>query len=47
MLDPVRFINKSNPKLQFRKEPLKSLIDAKKGQIIKRKLYIFEKSAKK
>jgi tRNA G10 N-methylase Trm11 len=47
MLDPTRFINKSNPKLQFRKKPLKNLIDAKKGQIIKRKLYIFEKSMKK
>lgn len=47
MLDPNRFINKSNPKLQFRKEPLKSLIDAKKGQIIKRKLYVFQKYMKK
>ncbi|MHA2282505.1 MAG: TRM11 family SAM-dependent methyltransferase [Promethearchaeota archaeon] len=47
ILDPNRFINKSNPKLQFRKEPLKNLIDAKKGQVIKRKLYIFKKRAKK
>ena len=47
MLDPNRFINKSNPKLQFRKEPLKNLIDAKKGQVIIRKLYIFEKYEKK
>ncbi len=47
MLDPDRLINKSNPKLQFRKKPVKNLIDAKKGQIIKRKLYIFEKSVKK
>ena len=47
ILDPNRFDNKTNPKLQFRKGPLKNLIDAKKGQIIKRKLYIFKKSPKK
>jgi tRNA G10 N-methylase Trm11 len=47
MLDPSRIMNKSNPKLQFGKEPLKNLIDAKKGQVIKRKLYIFEKRIRK
>ncbi len=38
-----RIINKSNQKLQFRKPHVRTLIDAKKGQIIKRKIYIFEK----
>ncbi|MHA2039244.1 MAG: TRM11 family SAM-dependent methyltransferase [Promethearchaeota archaeon] len=47
ILDPNRLVNKINPKLQFPKNPIKNLIDAKKGQIIKRKLYIFEKRAKK
>lgn len=37
------FFSKSNPKLQFREKSQKTLIDAKKGQIIKRKIYIFEK----
>jgi len=46
MLYPNRLVNKINPKLQFRKEPIKNLIDAKRGQVIKRKLYIFEKRAK-
>lgn len=46
ILFPERLINKSNPKLKFRAEPVKNLIDAKRGQIIKRKLFIFEKSAK-
>ncbi|MFX1457284.1 MAG: TRM11 family SAM-dependent methyltransferase [Promethearchaeota archaeon] len=46
ILFPDRLINKSNPKLKFRDEPVKNLIDAKKGQIIKRKIYIFEKCAK-
>jgi tRNA G10 N-methylase Trm11 len=46
LLNPSRLPNNTNPKLQFRKKPLKNLIDAKKGQIIKRKLYIFEKSVK-
>ncbi|UCD02231.1 MAG: hypothetical protein JSV23_04215 [Promethearchaeota archaeon] len=44
LLDLNRINNKSNQKLRFRKQHTKALIDAKKGQIIKRKLYIFEKS---
>ncbi|MHA1933365.1 MAG: TRM11 family SAM-dependent methyltransferase [Promethearchaeota archaeon] len=47
ILDPSRLVDKLNPKLQFPKKPLKNLIDAKKGQVIKRKLYIFKKRAKK
>lgn len=43
MIDANRIINKSNNKLQFRKQDLKNLIDAKKGQILKRKIYVFEK----
>ncbi len=47
ILDSNRLIKKLNPKLQFPNTPIKNLIDAKKGQIIKRKVYIFEKRAKK
>jgi len=43
ILDVNRIVNKSNIKLQFIKPQVKSLIDAKKNQIIKRKIYIFEK----
>ena len=43
MIDIKRIINKSNIKLQFRKQHVKNLIDAKKGQILKRKIYVFEK----
>ncbi|MFX1418567.1 MAG: TRM11 family SAM-dependent methyltransferase [Promethearchaeota archaeon] len=43
MLDIVRINNKSNPKLKFRKKQIKNLIDAKKGQIVKRKLFVLEK----
>lgn len=43
VLDVDRIINKSNQKLQFKKSSVKSLIDAKKGQVIKRKIFIFEK----
>ncbi|MFX1275789.1 MAG: TRM11 family SAM-dependent methyltransferase, partial [Promethearchaeota archaeon] len=43
MLDTNRIINKSNQKLQFREKHVKSLLDAKKGQILKRKIYVFEK----
>jgi tRNA G10 N-methylase Trm11 len=43
MIDERRIINKSNQKLQFQKKHLRTLIDAKKGQIIKRKIYVFEK----
>ena len=43
ILDQNRIVNKSNIRLQFQKQHFKSLIDAKKGQIVKRKIYIFEK----
>ena len=45
--NPNRFFSKMNPKLQFREKSYKTLIDAKKGQIIKRKIYIFEKNEDK
>ncbi len=43
MLDVNRIVNKSDIRLQFQKSQVKSFIDTKKGQIVKRKLYIFEK----
>ncbi|UCC21249.1 MAG: hypothetical protein JSV62_08225 [Promethearchaeota archaeon] len=43
MLDLTRINSKYNQKLKFRKNQIKNLIDAKKGQIVKRKLYILEK----
>jgi tRNA G10 N-methylase Trm11 len=43
MIDEKRIINKSNQRLQFQRKHLRTLIDAKKGQIIKRKIYVFEK----
>jgi tRNA G10 N-methylase Trm11 len=43
MIDSNRIINKSNIKLQFQKQHLNNLIDAKKGQILKRKIYVYEK----
>ncbi|MFW9898020.1 MAG: TRM11 family SAM-dependent methyltransferase [Candidatus Thorarchaeota archaeon] len=43
MIDSNRIINKSNIKLQFLKQHLNNLIDAKKGQIFKRKIYVYEK----
>jgi len=43
MVDAERIINKSNIKLQFQRQHLTNLIDAKKGQIVKRKLFVFEK----
>lgn len=43
MIDLDRIISKSDQKLRFRKEKVKNLIDAKKGQIVKRKIYILEK----
>ena len=43
MLDLNRIVNKSNRKLQFKKGQVRAIIDAKKNQIIKRKLYVFEK----
>lgn len=39
-----RIVNKSNERLQFRKHKLYSIMDAKEDQIIKRKLYVFEKN---
>ena len=47
IIDPDGFFSKKNPKLQFREKSYKALIDAKKGQIIKRKIYIFEKAENK
>jgi len=43
MIDLNRIPNKSNQKLKFRKKYIKSIIDAKKGQIVKRKIYVLEK----
>jgi len=43
MIDAERIINKSNIKLQFQKQHLNNIIDAKKGQIVKRKFFVFEK----
>jgi len=45
ILDTERIVNKSNIRLQFSEKHVKSLIDAKKDQIIKRKIYIFEKES--
>jgi tRNA G10 N-methylase Trm11 len=44
MIDLNRIPNKSNQKLKFRKQHAKNIIDAKKGQIVKRKLYVLEKA---
>ncbi|MFW9971039.1 MAG: TRM11 family SAM-dependent methyltransferase [Candidatus Odinarchaeota archaeon] len=46
MIDLSRIPNKSNEKLRFRKQHVKNIIDAKKGQILKRKLYLLEKIEK-
>ncbi|MFW9819918.1 MAG: TRM11 family SAM-dependent methyltransferase, partial [Candidatus Thorarchaeota archaeon] len=43
MIEIDRIPNKSNQKLRFRKKHVKNMIDAKKGQIVKRKLYVLEK----
>ncbi len=43
LLDTNRLVRKSNKKLQFGRNQIKTMIDAKKGQIIIRKLYVFEK----
>lgn len=37
-------VRKSNNKLQFRRQSLKTIMDAKKSQIVKRKIYILEKN---
>ncbi|TFG16015.1 MAG: hypothetical protein EU535_00210 [Promethearchaeota archaeon] len=43
MIDKTRIVNKSNIRLQIQQKHTKSLLDAKKGQILKRKIYLFEK----
>jgi len=43
MMDLERIINKSNQRLQFQKSQVRAFLDAKKGQVIKRKIFIFEK----
>ncbi|NVM16732.1 MAG: hypothetical protein HWN80_03385 [Candidatus Lokiarchaeota archaeon] len=43
LLDLNRIANKSNQKLQFKKQHVKAMIDAKKGQIVKRKIFVFER----
>ncbi|MFX1389177.1 MAG: TRM11 family SAM-dependent methyltransferase [Promethearchaeota archaeon] len=43
LIDINRIQNKANSKLKFQKKQAKGMIDVKKGQIIKRKLYILEK----
>ena len=45
LINPNRFFNKTNPKLQFLKKPHRALIDAIKGQVIKRKIFVFEKKS--
>lgn len=43
LLDERRLINKSNRRLQFDKSHYYSMIDAKEGQVISRKIFTFEK----
>jgi len=43
LVDLNRIQNKSNLKLKFQRKHIKAIIDAKKGQIVKRKLYVLEK----
>jgi len=43
LLDLNRIVNKSNQKLQFQRKHVKAMLDAKKGQIVKRKIFVFEK----
>ena len=43
VLDVNRIVNKSDLRLQFKRSSVKALIDAKKGQVIKRKIFVFEK----
>jgi tRNA G10 N-methylase Trm11 len=43
MIDLNRIPHKSNQKLRFRKEHVKNMLDAKKGQTVKRKLYVLER----
>jgi len=44
LIDSKRIVNKSNNRLQFKGKHYKTLIDAKQGQIIKRKIFVFEKN---
>lgn len=44
LLDLNRIVNKSNQKLQFQRKNVRTMIDAKKGQLVKRKIYVFEKA---
>ncbi|MFX0002736.1 MAG: TRM11 family SAM-dependent methyltransferase [Candidatus Hodarchaeota archaeon] len=43
VIDFNRIPNKSNQKLKFKKKHGKNIIDAKKGQVVKRKIYVLEK----
>ena len=43
LLDMNRIVNKSNRKLQLKQGHVRAILDAKKGQIVKRKIYVFEK----
>jgi tRNA G10 N-methylase Trm11 len=43
LISSERIVNKSNKVLQFRKPKLYSIMDAKKDQIIRRKIYVFQK----
>ncbi|MBY8988305.1 MAG: hypothetical protein KGD61_07615 [Candidatus Lokiarchaeota archaeon] len=43
LLDLNRIANKSNQKLQFQQKHVRAMLDAKKGQIVKRKIFVFEK----
>jgi len=43
LLDLNRIVNKSNQKLQFQRKHVKAMLDAKKGQIVKRKIFVFVK----
>ena len=45
LLDLNRIANKSNQKLQLKKEHVKAMVDAKKEQIVKRKIFVFEKKS--
>ena len=43
LITAKRIINKSNQILQFNKSKIFSIMDAKRDQIVKRKLYVYEK----
>ncbi len=43
IIDGNRIVNKSNIKLRIARQDAKTLIEAKKGQIVKRKIYVFQK----